>query len=586
MPQVFNIYRIDKEHRLLRNANTEEVIEKIINTSLQKNRIKTHFTSDQLKTTVRDNVNYYLYLYNTNEIESDWHNFLPSDLTEDENFTQQKLSLILFSEVDHHLFCVIGGNAYQIIVPFIDHSFGLNTYSRIMNPELDELASIRSRGITGARAGLSEQFRDDYKIIDFIKFGKVPQEIHLTLSSEISNLHFGFLKNKVKDRIQISVGKGFKIKKEIDFEKLQTIVIELSTISELEPSDFLSSYKEITDHDYIEETLRPELITKLYQDSFLVKSIHADTNNRFEFDFCNPNNIEKFYEADEYRLKEKTEKGHVTFKKITDRREIYNEVMTRAVDKFGADRFNFMVYLQGVWINCYQNKKPTIKSTFLYHISAEFNINNNPIFLVDTKWYHLRNSFVLDLKTSAQHVLRTYPAPIKTLKAWNKEIIKTEKEYNLLYSNNSEFIVIDTIIADGLELCDLLHYDGNQLFLIHIKYGFNAKMRELTNQITISARRLKEIVGTNEKKIFENIYGQLIEKNRNINGLTLEDFKNLFRNKISYILAFSSHLSSDLRVEDNIDKFDSNIARFSLIQCSSEMWSNYYPMYTHQIERN
>ena len=64
-----------------------------------------------------------------------------------------------------------------------------------MKPESDELASIKSRGITGAIVGENQQFRGKYKIIDYIKFGKIPQEIHLKLSKEISDLHFNFLKN-------------------------------------------------------------------------------------------------------------------------------------------------------------------------------------------------------------------------------------------------------------------------------------------------------------------------------------------------------------------------------------------------------
>ncbi|MBD0823172.1 hypothetical protein [Aestuariibaculum marinum] len=49
------------------------------------------------------------------------------------------MSLVLFAETEFDIFCVIGGNAFQIILPFIDKSFGLNIYSRIIQPEYDEL---------------------------------------------------------------------------------------------------------------------------------------------------------------------------------------------------------------------------------------------------------------------------------------------------------------------------------------------------------------------------------------------------------------------------------------------------------------
>ena len=110
-------------------------------------------------------------------------------------------------------------------------------------------------------------------------------------------------------------------------------------------------------------------------------------------------------------------------------------------------------------------------------------------------------------------------------------------------------------------------------------------MRELTNQITISARRLRETLGSKDKTILTKIYNSLINKGKNIDNLTLSEFKELFNKKITYVLAFTSHLKDDLSVIDNIDKFDSNIARYSLIQCSGEMRAYYYDMLTFQIMR-
>lgn len=587
MNQNPKLYRIDKDNRLLRGLiGSEKIIEKIILASYKKLGYRSSFRAESLKSIVKEDVRYFLHLFNTNEVESDWKEFLPKSLTLGEDFIQQKLSLILFAESENELFCIIGGNAYQVIVPFIDHSFGLNSYARIMKPNEDQLASIKSRGITGARAGINEQFRDNYRIIDFVKFGKLPQEIHLKLSQETTDLHFGFLISKSNERLQIFVGKAFKIKKRVDFETLHKIILEFREIFQLAPSDYLSSYKEIKDERYIKDVLKSELIDRIFNDAAAVGK--PVTQRRFEYDFCNPNDIERFYEADEYKLKEKSEKGgYVTFKTVNDREDIYDYVLRRGVERFGlSDRFKFMVFLQGVRITCYQNSKKTVSSSFLFHITTEFSIKNQPIFLVDTKWYRLRDSFVEDLKLNTRHILKTYKAPENLLpEKWDKSILRKESEYNLLYNERNGYIVIDTIIADGLELCDVLHYDNENLYLIHVKFGFGSKMRELANQITISSRRLRETLGTMDKNLLEKIYFQLIEKEYNIDNLTLEEFKDLFNKKINYVLAFTSHLKEDLKVEDNIDKFDSNIARFSLIQCSGEMRANYYDMLTYQIGR-
>lgn len=589
MTQNPKVYRIDTEHRLLKRVPTSElVIQKILNTSFSKLGIKSTFDSQNLNTIIKDDLTYYLYLYNSDEIVSDWKEFLPKDLSADGIFEQQKLSLILFIEQEFDLFCVIGGNAYQIILPFIDQSFGLNIYSRIINPQEDEIASIKSRGITGSRAGLSEQFRENYRIIDYIKFGKVTQEIHLKLSQEISDLHFSFLKKKATDRIQIYVSKSFKVKKNVDFEKLHLIIKELVVISQLAPTDYLDSYKEITDKAFIDNVLHQKLITKLFDDTENLGRRKTNAHKSFQHDFCDPNNIQKFYEADEFRLKEKTEKGGYTvFRIVYDRNEIYDAVLERAVELFGVnDRFKFMNFVRSTRIATYQDGKLSIGSGFLFHISTEFPVNGTPTFLVDTKWYQLQDSFVTDLKTSSEHILKTYRAQSNILhEPWDKNLIPKEGEYNFKYNSKQNYIVIDTIIEDGLELCDIMHYDDNNLYLIHVKYGFQSKIRELTNQITISARRLRETLGTKDKVILEKIYNQLVQKNYDIDNLSLDEFKNLFNKRISYILAFTSHLKNDLVVADNIEKFNSNIARYSLIQCSGEMRAYYYDLLNYQIPR-
>ncbi|AUC15895.1 hypothetical protein BTO06_12360 [Tenacibaculum sp. SZ-18] len=517
MTQNPKIYRINTKDRLLTKLPTcELIIEKIINTSFAKLGIKETFSSTSLKKISKDEITYYLYLYDSNETVSDWKDFLPKELTQNEGFIQQKLSLVLFAETEFDIFCIIGGNAFQIILPFIDKSFGLNVYSRIMQPQYDQIASIKSRGITGSRAGLSEQFRDNYRIIDYIKFGKVTKEIHLKLSQETTDLHFGFLKNKENDKIQIYVSKAFKIKKNLDFNELHKVIEELVVISELAPSDYLDSYKEITDTNLKDNILHQELITHLFNDTENLGRRKSNEHKSFQHDFCNPNNIEKFYEADEFRLKEKTENnGYTVFKIVYDRNEIYDAVLNRAVERFGVnDRFNFMNFVRSAYVTCYQDGNHSIGSGFIFHISTEFPYDGTPIFLVDTKWYRLQDSFVEDLKTNTKHVLKTYKASNKILtEPWDKNVIRVEGDYNFRYNSKPNYIVIDTIIADGLELCDIIHYDDNNIYLIHVKYGFQSKIRELTNQITISARRLRETLGTKNKPLLEKIYNRLIKKN-------------------------------------------------------------------------
>ncbi len=574
------IYRIEKNISKLENLDNENIIFKILK------EYKHDFSLDEINSFKIEDINYHLFTVNTDETESDWKLFFPQTLRLNKNFTQKKLSLVLFIETEFEMYTVIGGSAYKIILPFIDQSFGIDSYSRIINPTLDSITSIKSRGITGNRAGLNEQYRDDFKIIDYIKFGKVPQEIHIKLNEKTSKDYFKYLTDNKNPRINIATGKGFKIKKDIDFSQLHRIVKEFSIIRQLAPSDFLSSYEEINERLYIENELKPLLIDKLYDDIPYVKGVATITN--FQFDFCNPNSIEDFYEADEFILKEKTARGgHKVFKNVNNKDEIYFEVIKYALSQIAVlTKFNFRVFLQGVMITSYKNKVKTRNASFLFHFTSEFKIGNKSIFLIDNKWYFLRSTFLLDLKIQTKHILNTYKLQNNFLtQNWEFGLTR-EGIYNMKYDNLENYFVTDTIISDGIELCDIIYYDESNIYLTHVKQSFTASMRELTNQIQISAKRLKECLGSDDKSFLEKIYNQLLQKGRNYNHLNLADFIKLFEEKKkTFVLAFTSQLASDAIVEDNLDLYQSNIAKFSLIECSSEMRIKYYDMEILQILR-
>jgi hypothetical protein len=175
-------------------------------------------------------------------------------------------------------------------------------------------------------------------------------------------------------------------------------------------------------------------------------------------------------------------------------------------------------------------------------------------------------------------------------KTWtfNAQNLKFSNEgsYNMQYNGIPGYIVLDTIISDGIELCDVLNFSGNELYLIHVKHSFTSRVRELTNQILISARRLRQAISSKHRPFFDHIFDALIAKGRSTNGLDKDGFYNAFLTKKPiYVFATASQLAQDLPIEDNVSLYDSNIARFSLVTCSAEMQTTYFELKTCQIVR-
>jgi len=579
-----SIYKIDTRHRDLKTLeDTHAIINRIIRTSIAKTGGQQPEQID-LTNYVREQFTYYLYLTNTEEQESEWAEFIPEDLKDETSFVQQKISLLLFIQTEIGLFVIPGGSAYRIILPFLDSSFGLTTYDRIIEIADDELTSMKSRGITGQRIAANEQYRDNYKLINYIKFGKVPQELTVKLSVQSSNHWFGDLQKKTSERIHITVGKGFQVKKQIDFDQLHQIVKEIQWMLGQEAKDYLSSYIEITDDSYKQE-LKEALHQKIYDYIPYLLRRDMDPRNKFEYDFCNPNQIEKFYQAGTHVLKEKDGDSYRQFGVVEDRSEIFPFVLQYAYDKYGDNAFEIKVFLNGVRVLSYTEATNPLSSSFMYYLSAEISYRGRPIFLIDTKWYELKELFVNDMTAQAQRVLKAFPLPAHILHfPWDKRLIFTEGEYNKKYDGVAGYIVADTVIVDGVEICDIIHYDDDNIYLIHVKYGFDARIRELTNQILISARRLNETKSSGDHTFLEEVFNKISALGRDTNGLDAAGFVELFSKNIIYVLAMTSQLTVDLKIEDNIDKYTSNIARFSLITCSTDV-RGYYEMLTYQIPR-
>jgi|GEM_PF-726964 len=587
------IFRIDKTHRLLKEiAEAENLIKKIIRTSYGKLGWSLQETDLEFAKFTKQGFNYYLYLYSVADKPSKWATFLPAELKNNPDiFSQTKLTLVLFVETEHNLYAAIGGNAYPIVVNFVDHSFGLDIYDRIIEIDKDEAFSTKSRRIIGQQVGLSEQFRDNYKMINYLQFGKIPKELHIKLDAKTSNDHFGFLLKKASERLKISAGKALSIHREVNFNTLHQIIIELCTINEQAPKELLSSYTEVRDQEILNE-LQIELNNRIFNYIPILQRTTDKLAQHFEFDFCSPNNIEAFYTAETYQLKEKGEEKHEVFATLVDKDDIFKTVVLRAYEICGNNENALLFYLRGVRVLCYRGTKVITSSAFLFHLNAEFHYNHTPVFLIDTKWYRLKDAFVKSLQFQTATIFKTTKLAIGILDYnWSRKPQSShlidEGDYNMHYDGRPGYFVLDTITSEGIELCDIVFFTDNELYLIHVKHSFTARVRELTNQILISARRISEAVASKNGAFFDKVYKSICDKGRAINNLSSTDFANLFYNKTHvYVFATASQFADDPLISDEIEKYTSNIARFSLTTCSSEIRTRYGDFKTCQIRRN
>lgn len=576
--RIIKLYKIDLNKYSLRGISSiDEVILTCINEGLKKQKINQKYKLNEISKIEIEGIKYYLFVHNYKEHNSDWADFLPGNLLKTNIPKGKEYALILFIYDGFRLLCSIGGYAYPIVVNFIDHSFGLTLLSKIMNPAEDEILSISSRGITGLLSGSQQQYRASFKVIDYIRFGRVPTEIHLRLNSNKSKEFFSFTKLDIDNRINLYAGKYFSLKQKLSFLQFQQLIKEIGFINELDAEDYLNSYTQISDKKT--EILWDKLLQKMYES--------LNTNIHF-FDIANEK-IRAFYEAKDYLLKEKigTRKYHL-FRTLQDRSRIWRVIQDRVREIKKDERFeDFKYYILG--LKLYANSpdyKTPLKGNFIYQIDTEMDHEGSVYFLISGKWFKLRTRFVEDLKRQFELLMGQYLIANSYMHIpWDKELQPKESNYNLNYKDLDNYFVLDTIVPDHIELCDILYVNENTTYLIHVKYGFTASIRELANQVEIAAKRLSDDRATDEKKYLKSVHKAYSNKNRKL--ISQDDFLRFFdiNRTMVFVMAFASHLKEPVDIRHNSNVYKSNIAKYSMITCVRSMQSYNARVEICQIKR-
>jgi hypothetical protein len=583
--QIVKIYRINKNYYRFQECNSNSSILQIaVKTINEKRPVKDRVEFEDLSTFEESGLKYYLFVHKHKEKKSDWFSFLPTSLTSNWDFNQQHISIILFIDNGIDIFIVIGGNGFQQVVKIIDHTFGLRLLSKVISPNEDKILSINTRGLTGTRSGLSEQYRDEIRVADFAKFGKLPTEAHLTLSQKITDEYFGFLKSKPNEKIKIHVGKSFKVKKSLTFDELKKLVTELGHIMELEEQEYLSSFIQESNHKLINENFQPLLINAIFNDFANKKRNNTNYTQSFKFDFCNPNKIIEFYSADRYILTEKSGDSCKSFAETNNKSEIYDLVLKRLISEFPGETklFDFQSFIRGLRVRAYQDGKISCSSSFLFHFTSEFSFDGQTVFLVDNKWYRLKNSFLKELNAECLSMLKRnkLSSGVFNLQYNSGE---SEYEYNLRYHNHDNYYVFDTITPQGIEMCDVLFTNEETTYLIHVKKGFDNSMRELTNQISLSARRLTMELKSEGREYLHALWESYSKKYPAKAKIKFEEFLTFFDRKVVYVLAFISQRADNASIIDFFDRYKSNIAKYSLLDCGIDLQEYRYELNICQI---
>ena len=575
------IFQIDTTHRDLKGLSKH----KIVNTLVKHHKtriVATETINDELLPKVIDGVHYYTYVYNEKEKKAHWDNFLPPSLLENLDFTVVRLSFVLFACVEDKIFAVIGGGGTMVIKSFQNYRFGLEFYEYLTTLD-EEIISLTTRGISGTLTQSNRIFKEGQRLSDVLNFVNIPSSINLILKDEIKDTYFDFIDFGNKN-VQLEIASYFHIKHSISFKELHQLFQRMNEIMNTQTRRALTSFEEIKERGLTDDEYVKTLMIELREDMLNRFSQTRGTNPRkSDIDFVHPSKLKQFYECDRFEIKKKGQRKDFTI--VSDRNKIYKAGLKLVFNELGlnATQQDFNKIMWGLRVEGFKgnSKKRYVWANFWHYVTCELQYENRPIFHIDSKWYSVKDDFRDSMNRLCSQMINRHHSRLDILfHPWKGG---SEDAYNSKYRDEGGYLVFDKALGQNIELCDIMYENDETIYFIHIKTGFDAKIRDLSNQVVISANRFMISRNSGDNSFVGDVVDSYNRRVDNV-GYEIRD-KDAFLQKfatggkeIVFVMAFKSDTQRVPVIRNNVEKLESNIAKFSLIQCVREMSTFNYPI--------
>lgn len=574
----FKIFKIDQNFYELRDQPYSEIIEIVKENHLKKLRHKfknldINIVNPEITSFKDGEFDFRAYCFRQPKEKFYLKVFLPDELTKNQNFDIIEFSYVLFIRYKAEIYCVISGSGISVVKKYLHPTFGIEIYQRIASPTNDNIIELYIRSIANNISSKKETFNLNQTISETLVYSDIPTKIKLKIRDELKLKEF----NKYgldKNLAIMEVGSYFYLRKKIDFEELKELIIDLNNIYVKNTPKQLTLFNKVNDSNVLKK-LDDQLIELVINDVQLHNDpsrVRQSLNDIIEV--VHPTKLERFYECDKFLVRYKFSRGKKDLD-IFDRSDLYfqsTKYIFESLDKI-SDRYEIKQNIFKLNIAGFINNREVTYGNLFSHITAEMDYESYKYFKIDGHWYILENEFLNIMNDDAKSYYTKYLLNDGILiNDWVEG--DDEDTYNKSYYPLDQYYVLDKVIKENIELCDILAIHDNVAYFIHVKNGFNTKMRDLYIQVILAAKRLSNDLKNNKGVSYLTKTLKEYNKRNPKKTIDVDDFLNKIKNKeltINFVMAFKNNHYKKDNVLVRIDKCKSNIAKYSLVQVVKEM---------------
>ncbi|MBU0612102.1 TIGR04141 family sporadically distributed protein [Patescibacteria group bacterium] len=521
-------------------------------------------------------------LYGVKPQNPKWKKFLSQVTTDNQPISEINKSwtesFILLAQNKNNIYAVTGGLGFFIIQDYINQDFGIDVISRLIKKEDKIIKATKEKSVVGGVIGSSKNFRKNYNLFENDSFGKIYQELKANLDKEILQSKFGFNHDDLKKDSFCIAKTSFRINKSITFEQLFEIIKGCEYLIDNVDAIAINNVEKIVKKK--NQTLINNLENELF--SQLWNRYQQPEDYNIDFDLCHKE-FEKYLTASKYIVKKNLSNKNFfddfVFEELDNVDLLFSKI--KELEDSPDNEQGFRELISSLKIYSYDENDEELTHGWLHHhIHGDVEIDEKRYFFIDKSWYLIKEEFIKELNEGCKHFISEHTNEELTNK-WNYPTQK-ENDYNQTYFEQENTLVIDKVTPENIEPCDILKWDDETLFFYHVKAGFGNTMRDLCSQIIIAANRINGSK-LGDKKYLKKIYKQMKDKSsssdeyykkvaKQTDSLTEDQFLALFDKHLIFVLAVLDTGTNERSLSE-IEKFKSNIAKFSLQELYKEMRS-------------
>ncbi|WP_370942383.1 DUF6119 family protein [Amycolatopsis sp. cg5] len=480
-------------------------------------------------------------------------------------FRSSSKDALLFIATSGSLFAVTSGAGHRVIEDYVDYTFPFDTAKRLI---ANNFKAADVREFAGPRTSRTETYRRAYSITKSESFGKVWKRlvgrVNTALLAKDSFLLSIINPNRPP---ALEVKSSFVLRKKLDLSQLISLIREIEdlpapTPEQLRQLSFLDNLYPVKSKQR-EDELKEEFIENF--------RLSIAGQGEIDLDICDPDDVSRYYTGSNFRMSYWPIEGdpptkediievlRKQYQEQLESKEAFFDLVTTAKVRYSVDTDE-------------DSDKVTKELYRLMH--GQVDLEGQTYFLLDKVWYRSQGDFLENLKKDFLFETFEAPDPILITEAlkftpWTSG---DEHAYNQrqagfdgFYFGDKIFAVVDT---GQVELFDLIKVDAGTLYVIHVKEGFDASMRDACSQISVSADVIDADV-KNEKKVLSAYYSVWAQHSINQHkNVSQADFLAWFDLHIVYVVVASTREFTAQTFEKN--RLRSHIARREIIATRNE----------------